>query len=336
MMKGKFKAAIIGLGNIGFQFSLDPLRKGIWSHAVAYSACKQTELCAAVEIDQKKAQTFIAYYKGRIPVFLTIKELMTSFRPDIVSVCTPTNTHWAVLKELSKYPVKAVFCEKPIAGSIRQAQQMIALCRRNKIVLAINHTRRWEAGYLKTKEIILKGRIGQVKAVRGIYPAQIFNIGTHILDIIRFLISKDPEQASGICSNPENPDPDVSGYLIFRDGVACTINAVGKREDLIFEIDVIGTQGMIRISENGRKVELGVFVDSHNYSGYRELFLKELKLKGGENRLMYAVEDVAQVLLMKKGFVNCSGNDGLMALQMSQAMLASAKNKHIPVKIVVR
>ena len=77
-MKKKFKAAIIGLGNIGFQLSLDCLRKGIWSHAAAYDTCTRTDLCAAVEIDREKARRFTTYCKGHTPVFSTIKDFCLS------------------------------------------------------------------------------------------------------------------------------------------------------------------------------------------------------------------------------------------------------------------
>ena len=331
----KFKAAVIGLGNIGFQFSFDCLRKGVWSHAAAYDECGQTELCGAVEIDRKKEGRFNAYYKSRVPVFLTIKELIESTHPDIVSICTPTRTHCAILKELVQYPLKAIFCEKPIALSIKEAEEMAALCRKKKILLAVNHTRRWEQGYLTAKKIIADGKIGEVTAVNGFYPAQVFNLGTHLFDIMRFLIAKDPEWALGVYCGPDKPDPDVSGCLILNGGITCTINAAGKRENLVFEVDVIGSKGRVKISENGRKVELAVFAKSFNYLGYLELFSKPVKLISGKDRFVAAIDDIVKVLVKEKDFVNCSGEDGLIALRMSTALLDSAKKRFTPVRIGV-
>lgn len=331
----EFKAAVIGLGNIGFQFSLDSLRKGVWSHAAAYDKSKRTKLCAAVEIDQKRAKQFRAYYKNRVPVFLSVKELMESASPDIVSICTPTETHYAILKELVRYPLKAIFCEKPIALSMKEAASMIALCRKKRILLAVNHTRRWESSYLTARKIVDDGRIGKVVSVSGFYPAQVFNIGTHLFDIIRFLISKDPEMVWGVSFNSVKTDPDVSGCLIFNGEVACTINAVGRRENLVFEVDIIGSKGRLKVSENGKKVELSIFTKSLRYGGYRELFLMPVKLISGSDRFIEAVNDIAKVLVKEKVRVNCSGEDGLIALKMSQSLLNSAKNSSIPVRVGV-
>ena len=50
----KYKAAIIGLGQIGFKIDLDPFRKIIWSHAKAYDHIKNIKLIGVSEIDKKK------------------------------------------------------------------------------------------------------------------------------------------------------------------------------------------------------------------------------------------------------------------------------------------
>jgi len=329
----KFKAAIIGLGNIGFRFNLDPLRRGVWSHAAAYDACKLTSLCAAVETDCKKSREFTRRYQDRVPVFYTIRGLMKNVCPDIVSVCTPTHTHLSIVKELTFYPIKAIFCEKPIAGTLKEAEKMIDICKKKRILLVVNHTRRWQTSYLTAKKIVESGRIGKVTLISGFYPAQVFNIGTHLFDIIRFIISKDPSSAYGVSLNSDSQDPDISGSIIFAKGIVCTINALGRRKNIVFEVDIIGTRGRIKVTDNGLKTELAIFAKSRNYSGYQELFPVPIKVISDKDRFVEAVDDIVKVLAKKKNMVNCSGKDGLIALRMSQALLDSAKNRFMPVKI---
>jgi predicted dehydrogenase len=329
----KFKAAIIGLGNIGFRFNLDPLRRGVWSHAAAYDTCKWTNLCAAVETDRRKSQNFTELCRDRVPVFSTIKELMKNVNPDIVSVCTPTYTHYSIVKEMTSYPIKAIFCEKPIADTAKETEEMINLCKRKGILLVVNYTRRWQMSYLTAKRIVESGKIGKITSVNGFYPAQVFNIGTHLFDVVRFIISKDPCSAYGVSLDSKMPDPDISGSIVFTDGIVCTINVLGRRENLVFEVDIIGTKGRVRVTENGLKVELAIFAKSRDYSGYQELFPVPIKVISGKDRFVEAVDDIVKVLAKKKNMVNCSGKDGLIALKMSKALLDSAKNGFMPVKI---
>ncbi len=326
-----YKAAVIGLGNIGFQFNTDPKRKGTWSHVSAYEKCKKTKLVGAVEVDAEKINIFRQY--KNIPIFKTVKELMESIEVDILSICTPTETHCLILKELLKYPVKAIFCEKPFASNLVQAWEMVCMCREKKVVLAVNHTRRWQDNFLFVKEMIHDGKVGRLRGVNVFYPGQIFNIGTHLFDVVRMLIQKKPETVSGISFNLDNRDPDISGWIQFNENILCTVVSTGKREDLIFEVDLIGDEGRIRILENGEKVELYSFTESLRYSGYRELSLVPVDTSQTKDRFVEAVTDIVKVIDGEKSEVNCTGKDGLYALAMSFAMLESAKKHGILVKV---
>lgn len=328
------KAAVIGLGNIGFQFNLDPKRKETWSHVSAYEKCGKTRLAGAVELSPEKIDLFKRQYPD-IPVFKSVKDLMESVDIDIVSICTPTESHYPILKELLGYPVKGIFCEKPFASDVAEAKEMVTRCNEKNVVLAVNHTRRWDDNYLVVKRMIKEGKIGRVKAVNAFYPGQIFNIGTHIFDVIRMLIEKDPEIVSGISYNLENPDPTISGWIQFEGQIPCTVLSTGKREDLIIEVDAIGDEGRLRILENGEKIEWYLFTKSSRFSGYRELALRPVEPISKKDRFVEAVNDIVSAIETGTGVVNCSGADGLYALAMSLAQLESARNNSLPVKMEI-
>ena len=297
------KAAVIGLGNIGFQFNLDPLRKGTRSHVAAYQKCNKTKLLGAVEVNKEKINIFKKYYKN-IPVFRTVKELMRNLSIDMVSICTPTSSHYSILRELIAYPIKAIFCEKPLALNIAEGKKMIQMCKKNKVILAVNHTRRWDSSYLFVKKIIKSGRIGKIKAISAFYSGQIFNIGTHLFDAISMLIEKNVEALSGFFSDKrDNSDPSISGWIKFNGDIPCTVITTGKKEDLIFEIDILGNEGRIRILENGQKVECYTFTKSKRYSGYRELELMPLKMPIKKDRFVEAINNICTAIQDKKNYV---------------------------------
>ncbi len=328
------KAAVIGLGNIGFQFNLDPKRKETWSHVSAYGKCEKTKLAGAVETDDAKIALFKKHYDA-VPVFKNVRKLMKDIGPDIVSICTPTRSHYGLVRELLRYPVKAIFCEKPIAATMGEAKKMVRSCEAKNVILAINHVRRWEGSYVAAAQLVQGGGIGDVKSAEAFYPGQIFNIGTHLLDTVRMIIGKEPESASGISFDPGHPDPGVSGWIRFSGDILCAVNATGKREDLIFEIDIIGSDGRLRISGNGEKLERFSFAESRRYSGYRELKSTGTDTVPINDRFVEAIHDIVRVVEGKKAAVNCTGRDALYALAMSYAMLGSARKNGRPVKVDV-
>ena len=61
---------------------------------------------------------------------------------DIVSVCTPTETHCEIVCDLAPF-VRAIWCEKPIASTIDEACKMLSKCVMHNTSLIINHQRNY-------------------------------------------------------------------------------------------------------------------------------------------------------------------------------------------------
>jgi predicted dehydrogenase len=337
------KSAVIGLGNIGFKLGLDSLRESTWSHVSAYEKCEMTELVGAVEINDENISLFKQHCKD-IPVFKTIQELIDNLIVDIVSVCTPMENHYGILKELSGCPgIKGIFCEKPISLTVNEAKEMVQISNKSGVVLAVNHLRRWDDNYLFAKKTVQEGKIGKIKAINAFYPARMFNMGAHLFDAIRMVIQKKPEVVSGISFDLDCSDPTVSGWIVFEENIICTVNSRRKREDYIFEIDIIGDNGRIRISEseNGDCVEWFTYNESLRYTGYRELFLKQHKHKhkhkpiNEKDRFVEAINDIVAVVKGEKDEVNSTGEDGLYSLALCFTMLESAKRNGKPLKVEI-
>ena len=145
-----FRCGIIGCGRIGCEFPDN--------HARAYQKCKDTILTSLWDTDTKK----LTEWRDKLGVDGWSRKL------DIVSICTPPETHWEVLRQtiLTQPELKAIYCEKPIATTLNDADDMIELCHENDIILQVNHQRRF----------------GNPKFL---FSRGILNTGTHMFDILR-------------------------------------------------------------------------------------------------------------------------------------------------------
>lgn len=84
---------------------------------------------------------------------------------DAVLVTTPTPFHRTVV-ELAAAHGKHVFCEKPIARTIKDAEAMIATCDRAGTRLMVGHVVRFSPESERIKETLEAGTLGQIGVAR--------------------------------------------------------------------------------------------------------------------------------------------------------------------------
>ena len=84
---------------------------------------------------------------------------------DAVIVCLPNSMH-AEYTIRSAKAGKHVLCEKPMAVSVAESEQMIAACKAANVKLMIAYRLQYEPLTLKTIKLIRDGAIGQVHALR--------------------------------------------------------------------------------------------------------------------------------------------------------------------------
>jgi predicted dehydrogenase len=325
-MPKRYRAAIIGLGQIGNQFDDDPKRTAVWTHAAAYSSVPAVELIAGADPDETRLRRF--QDRRNVPAgYRDYQKMLQEEAIDLLSVCSPSELHYPMVLAGIEAGVKAIFCEKPLASTVEQGRHMVEGCRSAGVVLAVNHTRRWDSIYREAKRLIDEGLIGRIESITGHYPGKVFTMGTHLFDLMRYY-GGEAEWVSAVEVGHSRPEPNLAGHLRFHSGAHGAILCGWDRSNHVFELDLHGSNGRIRISGDGTRLEHWRFEDSPRYSGYRELGLVDRQEQQGvpaasqEDRFVTAIKDL--VRCAGSGEVPaCSGHDGLAALAIACAMVES-------------
>ncbi|MDD1653042.1 MAG: Gfo/Idh/MocA family oxidoreductase [Methanomicrobiales archaeon] len=326
-----YRSAVVGLGNIGFKLSLDTRRQSTWSHVDAYLRSGRTVLTGAVEINPATAAEFRALHPD-IPVYPTLRDLFREQRIDIISIAVPTGLHFPVFREIAEYPVKAIFCEKPLSDSPAHSREMIRIAGERGMVLAVNYSRRWEYSYQKVRDMVRGGEIGSLRSVNAYYSGRILAMGSHILDTVRMIAGVEPVAISARTA-VDAPDPSLTGWMECRGDILVTFSATGKEENLVFELDLFGDRGRLTIGMNGKEITWGTFSESQRYSTYREAVREVLPIPEQKDRFVEAVRDIAAVLDGERPAPACTGSDGLWVDTLIDAALRSARGRGVPVPI---
>lgn len=149
------KVGIIGCGHIAIEDED--------SHLKGYQECIGVKTIVFCDSKKKEAYGIKIDYSDYM-------EMVKKEHLDIVSVCTPVETHCQIVRNIAPY-VKAIYCEKPIACSLEAANAMIEDCHKYGVILQVNHQRRF---------IPVKARFS-----RGVLDS-----GTHMFDRLRQLFGE--------------------------------------------------------------------------------------------------------------------------------------------------
>jgi len=121
MTRRIYKSAIVGCGRIGCFLDQDPKRKGtLWTHAAAYRACPRTGT-GCLGGRGRHGAIRARRRGGASPTpYTNLTSLLKRKDIDILSICTRSDSHAALFKQAVTAQVPAIWCEKPMAATLRQ------------------------------------------------------------------------------------------------------------------------------------------------------------------------------------------------------------------------
>ncbi len=232
---------------------------------------------------------------------------------DLVDVSTPGDSHAEIAIAAAKAG-KAVFCEKPLANNVREAEAMLKAVEKAGVVHMLCHNYRRIPAVMLAKSLIDAGEIGRVYHFRGTYlqdwildpelpllwrfqkgkagSGALGDIASHSLDLGRFLVGEIAEVSGAletfIKTRPlvDNPSKrgrvtvdDASAAVVrFANGALGTIEgtrvAAGRKNYNRFEIN--GSKGTIAFDlERLNELEVYLSSDPPAQRGFRTILVTD-------------------------------------------------------------
>ena len=142
------KIGIVGVGSMG------------QTHAAGWAETGAT-IAGFVSKTQEHAQPLATRYQTR--AYLNFEAMLREV--DAVDICTPTHLHHAQVLQAAAAG-KDIVCEKPLARTLEQAQEMIAACKSAGVKLLVAHVVRFFPEYARAKNLVAAGEIGQPAVLR--------------------------------------------------------------------------------------------------------------------------------------------------------------------------
>lgn len=297
------KAGIIGLGFIGGadQVSGDALGQQVTdldgTHFVALSKHPQVDLVCGSSRDEGRRERFTE--RSGTKTYSDWREMLAAETLDIVSVATYASQHAEMVIECARRGARAIFCEKPIAQTVPDADQMLAACEESGTLLVVNHNRRFNPQYRRLREFIAAGELGNLTSASLQWPSgRLGNVGTHMIDAVQMVTSQPVVAVSGTldltgrpdCRGPAFRDPGGWGLLRFKSGLIATVDAADEAR-VAAQMTINGTLG--------RAVTGGPDIRIEFWTGESQTWSNR---SGAGSSMDLAVEEIVRTLADRERF----------------------------------
>lgn len=273
--------------------------------------------------------------------FFDTAAMLSARKPELVIVATTATSHAELVLLALDAGAKYILCEKPLAVSLRQAEEMIAACAARSVRLGVNHQMRYMERHTAVKELaygevmgglhsvsITAGNIGL--AMNGLHYFEMFRYMTDALPLVCQAWFDD-----GNVSNPRGPQfLDKAGQIRLENGAGQRFYMdAGSKQSHGLVVTYGCAYGHIIVDELA-----GIMTVTHREAEHRLQPSTRYGMPWQRYERQIAPADVvvptAAVLNdLLHGTQWPDGECGLNALRVLVAAYLSAENGHMPVMI---
>lgn len=297
------RVGVIGVGAMGKH------------HARVYSELPGVELVGVADINKSLVRKVAGEY--RTQAFIDYRKLLDEHL-DAASVCVPTSLHKKIALSVAKTGTNLLI-EKPIAATVREAREIIAAARGRNLILQVGHIERFNPAVGVIKEAMRGEKIISIDIIRvGPHPPRVkdvgvvVDIGTHDIDLIRYLSGSEFKEIHSVIASPKNEfeDAAVLSFKLKNETIASVvINRLTPFK--IREIKVATQKKLIY----GNLLTQQVFEYSHYTADYGSYEVKNLWVPFAEPLKLELESFLSSVSNHSRPKV--TGEDGLEALEVA-------------------
>lgn len=326
--------AVVGLGHIA-QNAVLP----------AFQNAPNSELTALISDDPKKLKQLGRHYRVTDTLsYDDYEDYLHAGNVDAVYIALPNSLHKDFCLRAANARVN-VLCEKPLAVTESDCEQIIRACAENDVKLMVAYRLHFERANLEAVKIVQSGKIGEPRIFQSLFsmpvkPGNIrldrelgggtlYDIGIYCINAARYLFRAEPTEAIAVSERNDDPrfaevDEMTSAILRFPENrLAAFSTSFGATDTAT--LTVAGTKGLLRMES------------AYEYS---EAIKMEVTVGGKTQRREFKRRDQFAPELIY--FSDCilknrepepSGVEGLIDVHIIQSLYHSAAKGGRPVSI---
>ena len=151
----------------------------------------------------------------------SLDDVISNTSIDAIIIATPVFTHYEIAKK-ALLNGKHVLLEKPMASSVKEADELISLANKFNRVLMVDHTFLYTGSVQRINSIIKDGSIGEVKYIDstrinlGLFQPDVnvlWDLAPHDISIVNHIVEEAPYSVQAVGVSHTNNDIENIAYL---------------------------------------------------------------------------------------------------------------------------
>ncbi len=244
-MDKKIRVAVIGVGKLGAR------------HADVYAKMPGVELVGVCDVIEHRVREVAHHAKTR--AFTDHRDLIGEV--DAASIVVPSEHHHAISRDFLENDVNLLI-EKPITTTLEHADDLLAIAKRNEVLIQVGHIERYNAAIRTIKNIIKTPRFIECDRL-GPYDARVAATGVtldlmiHDIDIILDLIKSPIKSVDAVGAYVLSKTEDISNARIrFANNSVCNLTASRLTKDVTRKIRIFQDNAYISIDYVTQEAEI--------------------------------------------------------------------------------
>jgi predicted dehydrogenase len=250
-----YKVGIIGCGRKGA--TIDDERRWMTNydefpccHASAFGTVLRpfptnTHIVAACDPSPEKLQDFQRRW-GECKTYTNYCTMLEQEKLDVVSIATHAPLHAPMTMDAAQAGGKGILCEKAMATSLEECDAMMAACAARGVKLLVNHPRRFHPTFIRAKQQIEQGAIGQLRSIYAAGYNKLIHNGSHAFDILRFFCGEAAWAQGELIEVDDPQDKDGVGTIKMANGVTAFVDFASQQP---FGFRLMGSEGVLIIDQ---------------------------------------------------------------------------------------
>ncbi len=313
--------------------------------------CSVTTIC---DVSQDR----LKHLKGLYPDVETetnYENLLNDATLDAIVIATSVKYHFPMAKS-SILAGKHTFIEKPLASSVAQCEELVALAKQKGVILMVGHTFLYSPAIRKIKEIVANGDIGKIRYISarrlnlGLFQKDInvaWDLAPHDISIILHIMGESPLSIS--CRGAAHITPGIedvtSMSLYFAEEKSAIIHSSWLDPKKIREMTIVGSERMIIYDDVAQQEKIKIFDARVDRPPHYDTFAEfHYAYHYGDMYSPYIKQD-EPLKTECQHFLDCirtgktpltDGNKGLEVVRILEASSASLKLQGAPIHLQPR